>query len=76
MRHFSNPTENTAIGAVDKELRAMKKRAERLGLLCLMGRLTPRMEAEARREFVGIYRPMLEKYLAVARKYRWAASRR
>ena len=32
MNHYSNPTENAAIGAVDRELKTMQKRANQLKL--------------------------------------------
>lgn len=61
--HYSNPTANTAIGAVDRELRIMRKRAQSLKRLRQQGKLTPQQEAVARRQFVGIYRRLLEEAL-------------
>lgn len=59
MSYYSNPTENAAIGAVDRELKAMKKRASRLRYLKRRGLLSAAEEAQARKEFVGIYRRLL-----------------
>lgn len=59
MSHYSNPTENAAIGAVDRELKQMRKKAQQLKLRRRRGLLTPEEEAAARRQFIGIYRPLL-----------------
>ncbi len=61
--YYSNPTANAAMGAVDKEIRQMAKRATRIKALRKTGRLTPEIEARARREFTGIFRPLLERAL-------------
>lgn len=63
MSYYSNPTANAAIGAVDKELRLMRKKAKRLKQLRQLGLLIPQAEAAARREFTGIYRRFLEEAL-------------
>ena len=60
---YRNPTENQAIGAVDKEIRRMQQKAQTLKRLRRCGRLTPEMEVQARREFVGIYRRFLREAL-------------
>lgn len=60
MSYYSNPTANAAIGAVDKEMKAMQKKALRLKELRRKGLLTPQEEALARRQFIGIYRRLLE----------------
>ena len=59
MSHYSNPTEHAAIGAVDRELKQMRKKAQQLKLRRRRGLLTPEEEAAARRQFIGIYRPLL-----------------
>lgn len=59
MSHYSNPTENAAIGTVDREIRQMRKRAEQIKRRRKMGLLTPEEEALARRQFAGIYRRFL-----------------
>ena len=59
----SDPTANAAIGAVDRQLRRMRREAEHIASLRRQGRFTPEMEAEARRRFIGIFRPILEKAL-------------
>ena len=61
--HRSDPTANTAIGAVDKELGRMRKRAEEIRRLHRQGRFTPEDEAAARKQFVGIYRRLLKEAL-------------
>lgn len=59
MSHYSNPTENAAIGAVDREIRFMRKRAQEIRRRRRQGLLTPRELALARKQFVGIYRRFL-----------------
>ena len=63
MSYYSDPTASAAIGAVDKEIRLMRKKAKRLKQLRQLGVLTPQMEAAAQREFTGIYRRFLEEAL-------------
>ena len=55
MSYYSNPTANAAMGAVDREIRIMKKRATEIRRLRKQGRLTPQMQAEARKQFPGIF---------------------
>lgn len=59
--YYRDPTANAAMGAVDKEMKRMKKRAEKLRELRDLGKLTPEAEALARRQFTGIFRPILRK---------------
>ena len=59
MSYYANPTENTAVGAVDKELRRMQKLAKRLRRLRDTGRFTTDMEQAAWKLFTGIYRRFL-----------------
>ncbi len=59
----SDPTATAAIGAVDKEIRQMTKRAKRIKELRRRGLLTPEAEARARREFSGIFRSLLREAL-------------
>lgn len=56
--YYSDPTASAAIGAVDKELARMKKRAKQMKALREAGQLqlTPEELAAARREFRGIAR--------------------
>ena len=61
MRYNTNsPTSSAAIGNVERQLRRMKKEARQIAALCRQGRFTPDAEAEARRRFLGIFRPLLE----------------
>jgi len=57
--HYSNPTANAAIGAVDREINRMRKKAARLKALHRQGKLTQQELARARKEFTGIYRRIL-----------------
>jgi len=58
-----DPTANAAIGAVDRQLKRMRKEAAHIAYLNRQGKFTPEMEAEARRRFIGIFRPILEQAL-------------
>ena len=62
--YYSDPTANAAISAVEKEMKRMRKRAERLGTLYRSGRLTPGELRKAGREFKGIYWHLLEEALS------------
>lgn len=64
MNHYSNPTANAAIGTIDRELKMMRKRAKFLKERKQKGLLTPAEEACARKQFVGIYRHILQNALA------------
>jgi len=64
MGHYSNPTENAAIGAVDKELRRMQKWSEQIRRRHRNNTLTPQELARANKAFVGIYRRFLLEALA------------
>lgn len=59
----SDPTANAAVGSIDRELRQMRKEAERIRVLRRNNALTREEEQRARRRFIGIYRPLLEKAL-------------
>lgn len=63
MSHYSNPTENAAIGAVDREIRTMRKRADQIRRRYQQGQLTPEELAAARKQFVGIYSRLLREAL-------------
>ena len=58
MRTHSDPTAGAAIGAMDRELRQMKKKAMLYRTLRQNGHWTPAMEQRVRREFSGFYRPL------------------
>lgn len=64
MGHYANPTENAAIGSVDRELRQMQRWAARIREKRLQNRLSPGELARARKAFVGIYRRFLLEALA------------
>ena len=57
--HYSNPTANAAIGAVDREIHRLRKKAARLKALRQQGKLTRQELESARKEFTGIYRRIL-----------------
>lgn len=59
MSYFSNPTANAAIGSVDRELKLMRKRALQLKKRRKFGLASPEEIAAARRQFTGIFRPLL-----------------
>ena len=59
----SDPTANRAVGAVERELRAMQKEAERIRVLRRNNMLSAEEEARARRRCIGIYKPLLERAL-------------
>lgn len=61
MRYNNNsPTSSIAIGNVERELRQMRKEAQRLRILYLQRRLSPEEEERARIRFRGIFKPLLE----------------
>lgn len=61
--HYSNPTANAAIGAVDREIHRLRKKAARLKALRQQGKLTRQELESARKEFTGIYRRILREAL-------------
>ena len=63
MSHYSNPTANAAIGAVDREIHMMRKRAEQIKRRRQQGLLTPEELREARKQFVVIYARFLREAL-------------
>jgi hypothetical protein len=63
MSHYSNPTANAAIGAVDREIRMMRKRAAQIKRRRQQGGLTADELAKARKQFVGIYARFLREAL-------------
>ena len=63
MSHYSNPTENAAVGTVDRELKRLQKLAKRIRQRNRMGMLTAEELADARKQFVGIYRRFLREAL-------------
>ena len=52
MSNYPNPT---AIGAVDREIRMMRKRAEQIKRHCKKGQLTDKELESARKQLTGIY---------------------
>ena len=64
MSHYSNHTENMAIGAVDKELRLMRIKARHIKALKEKGNLTPEDLEIARKQFIGIYHQLLVEALS------------
>lgn len=63
MSRYSNPTANAAIGAVDREIRMMRKRAKQINRRHKQGLLTPEELAQARKVYVGIYARFLREAL-------------
>ena len=61
MRYSNNsPTSSAAIGNVERQLRQMRREAERIRRRYLHGLLSPEEEEQARQKFRGIFRPLLE----------------
>lgn len=56
MNHYADPTANTAIHAVDREMRTLEALARKIK----DGHLSPEEEKKARRRFTGIFRRLLE----------------
>ena len=63
MSYYSNPTANAAIGAVDKEMRLMRKRAKLIAKQLHEGWLSQRELEQAQKEFRGIHRHLLREAL-------------
>lgn len=63
MSYYSNPTENAAVGAVDREIRQMRKWARQIEKRRKEGVLTPQEVAQARRAFRGIHKHLLREAL-------------
>ena len=59
----ADPTACRAIGSIEKELKRMRKEAERLRVLRRSNMLSSEEEERARRRFIGIYKPLLERAL-------------
>ncbi len=59
----SDPTANRAIGSLDREYKMMQSEAERIRTLRRSNMLSFEEEQKARRRFIGIYRPLLERAL-------------
>ena len=66
MNAYANPTENAAIGAVDRQFRAMERRAEQIAALKKLGLLSPAELRAARRHFPGIFAGVLRRALDAA----------
>lgn len=63
MSYYSNPTANAAIGAVDREIRMMRKYADQIKRRRKNGQLTTEELMLARKRFVGIYARFLREAL-------------
>lgn len=63
MSHYSDPTANAAIGAVDRKIRMMRKRAEQIKRRRKNGQLTSEELSLARKQFIGIYARFLREAL-------------
>lgn len=64
MSYYSNPTANMALRAVEQELCLMRIKARHIKALKEKGRLTTEDLELARKQFIGIYRPLLVKALS------------
>ena len=63
MSYYSNPTENAAVGTVDRELKRLQKLAKQIRQRNRKGLLAPAEIAHARRQFAGIYSRFLREAL-------------
>ena len=64
MANYRNdPTANTALGAIDREIREKRKQARIAARMIRSGRLSAEQEYSLRRGFTGIYRRFLEEAL-------------
>ena len=66
MSYYSDPTANAALGKIQREMRIKEKRARHLIRRRRQGLLSPEAEAQARKEFTGIYRHLLDPLPPVA----------
>lgn len=64
MSHYSNPTADMAIRAVEQELQLMRWKAKHIKALKEKGRLTAEDLEIAKKQFIGIYHPLLVKALS------------
>ena len=64
MSYYTNPTASMAIRAVEQELCLMRIKARHIKALKEKGRLTREDMELAKRQFIGIYRPLLIKALS------------
>lgn len=64
MSYYANPTASMAIRAVEQELCLMRIKARHIKALKEKGRLTTEDLELARKQFIGIYRPLLIKALS------------
>ena len=60
MRHYSDPTANTALGSVQKEYEAKKKFARRLKSLYRQGLLSDEYLRTVNRWYKGVYAHLFE----------------
>lgn len=57
----ADPTANRAVGSIEREYKMMQKEAERIRILRRNNMLSFEEEERARRRFIGIYKPLLER---------------
>lgn len=60
MRHYSDPTASTALGAIEKELKARKAYVKKLNLLYRQGLLSEEYLKHISRQFTGIFAHLYE----------------
>ena len=65
VRHYSDPTANAAIGAIEKELKARKAYVKKLNLLYRQGLLSDEYLKCISRQFTGIFAYLYEEIFRV-----------
>jgi hypothetical protein len=63
MNYYSDPTASMAIGNINREFSKHTKKAKNLAKLYKQGRLSPEALEQARSQFKGLYRHVLDNVL-------------
>ena len=64
MGYYSDPTAAAALGSINREFSRLEKKAKRLRKRLQEGTLSPRALEQARAQYTGIYRHVLDRVLA------------
>lgn len=60
---YSDPTANMALGNINREFTRLEKKAKNLSRLYAKGKITPAELEQARAQFKGIYKGILDRAL-------------
>lgn len=63
MKHYSDPTANSALGGINREFARLEKKAKHLRALFREGAITEADLARAQAQYKGIYRHVLTRVL-------------